>query len=476
MSAAVAPGGPSGLVVASNRGPRSFRPGPDGRPEAHPSGGGLAGTLRRLLHGTDATWVAASMGEPDRQAAAAGLMDGDGIRVVALGFDDDRFRQAYDVVANGTLWFCHHHLFDLPRRPRFDRHFDEAWGAFREVNEAFARAIAETAPDGAVVLVQDYHLALVGSALKTLRPDLAAIHFTHTPFADAGILACLPDAARDDLLVGMGSFGACGFHTARWQAAFASSYPHRTTAGRQVDAPLTFASALGTDPADLEAEAAIPDVVAARAGLAELAAGRRLVVRVDRLEPSKNLLRGFWAFEELLAVHPQWRRAVTFLALCYPSRESMAEYLAYRSEVEHTVARINDTFGTPDWTPIILDSLDDRHRSVAALCAYDVLLVNSVRDGLNLVAKEGPLVNTVDGTLVLSTEAGAFDELHSAALGINPFDVSATAAAIERALAMSTDERAARAAELRRLSAGRTAADWLADNLAVARELEPARP
>ena len=156
------------------------------------------------------------------------------------------------------------------------------------------------------------------------------------------------------------------------------------------------------------------------------------------------------------------------LALGYTSRETLAEYLAYGAEVEHAVDRVNDRWGSADWQPVILDVADDSDRSFAALTRYDVLLVNAVRDGLNLVAKEGPLVNDRDGVLVLSREAGAFEELQDAALGVNPFDVAETAEVLAEALTMPAEERAQRATELRDLVTRRQAGDWLADLITAA--------
>jgi len=179
------------------------------------------------------------------------------------------------------------------------------------------------------------------------------------------------------------------------------------------------------------------------------------------MELSKNLLRGFWAFEELLAAEPQRRERVVFVALAYPTRQGLPEYLAYQNEVESTVARINEQWGTPGWTPIVLGVEDDYHRSLAALTLSDVLLVNPVRDGLNLVAKEGPLLNDRNSVLALSREAGAFEELGGAALEVNPFDVSGTAAVLSRALDMDGDERASRASSLRALVQARRPEDWL---------------
>jgi len=193
-----------------------------------------------------------------------------------------------------------------------------------------------------------------------------------------------------------------------------------------------------------------------------------MILRVDRIEPAKNLLRGFWAFDEMLRMRPELRGEVVFLALAYASRSSLPEYLAYGAEVEQAAQRVNDTWGTDDWAPVILDVADDPGRSIAALMRYDVLLVNSLRDGLNLVAKEGPIVNTTDGVLALSRDAGAFAELHDEALEINPFDVTGTAAALLSALDMSGHERARRAEALRALVAMRKPGDWLADQLAAA--------
>jgi trehalose 6-phosphate synthase len=459
------------VVVVSNRGPVSFRL-EGGRPVASSAGGGLAGTLRPMLAGSGTTWVAAMLGDGDRVAARDGLMEeADGIRVIPVDTEPAVFQMAYEVIANGTLWFCHHHLFDLARRPRFDWHWHAAWAGFRSYNRSFANAVIEEAPHGATVLVQDYHLSLLGSMLAEARPDLSTVHFSHVPFAEPDTLAVLPAAAAGELLAGLAGFGACGFHTQRWASAFRRAYddPVLADAAGTDSAPATFVAPLGPTPKALEASAAEPAAAAATARLAEAVRGRHLIVRVDRIELSKNLLRGFWAFEELLESRPRWRGEVVFAAFGYPSRQSLAEYIGYRSEVEHAVDRINERFGTPEWTPILYDAADDYPRSLAGLISYDVLLVNPVRDGMNMVAKEGPLLNRRDGVLVLSRQAGAWDELGDAAIGVNPFDITGTAEALEVALLMAPAERTRRAVELRRIVSGRTAADWLDDQLGAAR-------
>ena len=453
-------------VLVSNRGPLSFRM-VDGRPERTASGGGLAGSLHPLVEGTGATWVASTLSEADRAAAAEGLMTAPGLRVELVEPDSQVYNLAYNVVSNATLWFCHHHLFDAARRPRTDRRWMEAWHAFRTFNHAMASRVAEVAPEGGRVLVQDYHLALVAPTLRSLRPDLRTAHFTHTPFADPSVLRMLPSAVGDELLESLSSFGACGFHSERWAAAFRAGL---ADIGVTDGAP-TYVSPLSSDADRLHAAVASPGVAEALARIEESVGGadRQVIVRVDRMELSKNLLRGFWAFEELLEQVPSLRRRVVFVALAYPTRQGLPEYLAYQEEVETTVERINERWSAPGWTPVVLEVDDDYPRSLAALTRYDVLLVNPVRDGLNLVAMEGPLINRHDGVLALSREAGAFDQLRVGALEVNPFDVTGTAAVLARALAMAPDERAARAGALRTAILARRPSDWLADQRAAAR-------
>jgi trehalose 6-phosphate synthase len=466
-------------VIVSNRGPLTFRAGPDGALVPVPAGGGLASSLHRLLAGSGTTWASVTMGAADREAVARGLMHEDGLDLLPVVIDDETYRQAYDVVANTTLWYCHHHLFDLPHRPRFDRHWREAWEGYRAYNRAMADVVADRAGEGDAVFVQDYHFSLLGRMLAEARPDLRTVHFLHTPFAAPDMLGVLPDDVRAELLDGMAGYSACGFHCHQWEAAFLACYDTAGNAAGDATAtaPATFVAPLGPDAGVLEEEAAEPECVAAAAALRDEVGGRRMIARTDRMEPSKNIVRGMLAFEELLLAYPEWRGQVVHVAFAYPSRQGLAEYLAYGADVEHTAERINHAFGSGSrsgsdgWTPIVLSLKDDRARSLAALTLSDVLLVNPVRDGLNLVAKEGPLLNGVNGVLVLSHQAGAWEELALGgvgALGINPFDVAGTADALHAALTMDAAGRAARAAALRTAVRGRTAADWWADQLAAA--------
>jgi trehalose 6-phosphate synthase len=451
------------VVIASNRGPLSFSVDDGGGLTAKRGAGGLVSGLGPLVAGTSTTWVAAAMGEGDRRAAAEGTVEAEGFRTRLLAIDDAAYRMAYDVVCNATLWFLHHGLYDLARRPRFDLRFRRAWDAYREVNGAFAEVIADEAPDGAAVLVQDYHLALVGGLLAERRPDLRTVHFSHTPFANPDLWRVLPTDLGAELLAGMAAHHACGFHSRRWAEAFEACCAEQL--GR---VPTTFVSPLASDPDDMGSTAG-SDACAAELAELEAAVGdRALVVRVDRIELSKNILRGFAAFEDLLDRYPEWRERVVFGAFVYPSREGLPEYLAYRQEVETVVRSINDRHATDTWTPILFDPSDHFARSVAALRRADVLLVNPIRDGLNLVAAEGPLVNERDALLLLSPEAGIWDQLGDVARRVHPYDVSGTADALATALATPPDQRAVEARALRERALARRPADWLADQLTAA--------
>ena len=230
--------------------------------------------------------------------------------------------------------------------------------------------------------------------------------------------------------------------------------------------PPAFTAPLGPDPDDLAQIAAGPAARAAAAALDDLVGDRALILRIDRMEPSKNIARGFAAYDLLLESQPDWRDRVVFVAYANPSREGLEEYRVYREEVEAAAARVNERWATAGWQPVVMETRDDFPASVAALGRYDVLVVNPVMDGLNLVAKEGPVLNQRHGVLCLSRGAGAFEELGPAAVEVHPYDLVQTAAAFHDALSLPAEERAHRARRLHALAAARTPRTWLADLVA----------
>ncbi len=450
------------VVVVSNRGPYTFDCADDGEVVRRPAAGGLASALAPAVAEAGATWVAAAVTPGDRVAA---LRPGAGapIRLELLALDEEDYRRFYGDVSNQTLWFLHHGIFDTSRRPTFNADWYRSWQVFRAVNEAFAQAVDRSAPEGAVVLVQDFHLASVGAALTRRRPDLRLVHFSHTPFASPSELRVLPEAVARELLAAMGAYRACGFHCDRWAQSFRACYEEVLG-----ESPRTFVAPLGPHRQAIETIAGSDMCGGYQVALDEMLGSRRLIARVDRLDPSKNLLRGFLAFDELLAEHPGWRGNVTFLAVANPTREALPEYYGYRRQVEATVATVNQRWGRPGWRPIVLSIGDSIESSIAALARSDVLLVNSVRDGLNLVAKEGPLVNSRDGVLVLSRESGAWAEMHDVSLGVDPFDVSETRLALIRALEMTQSQRRALAVAAKQRAVTHDPSTWLEAQLQAA--------
>jgi trehalose 6-phosphate synthase len=449
------------MIVVSHRGPYRFDEADDGSFFARRGAGGVVSALAPLLaDNDDACWIAAAISDDDRAAAAAGAATGLGIDLELLALDEDQHRLHYDVIANGVLWFLHHGMFDRVQKPSFDIAFRDAWDAYVAVNREFAEAVARRATPHEIVLVQDYQLCLVPAFVRELRSDLRVVHFTHTPFCGPDDIGILPDDVAAALCASLASAPA-GFHTERWSEAYQASA--RAVLGRAATIATPFAASLGPDVADLETVARSAEARAAASRLADLVGERRVILRTERIEPSKNIVRGFLAFDRLLEARPGLRGRVVFVAMVYPSRQTLPEYMAYARAVEEVVGRVNDRWATRDWTPILLDDRDDFARSVAGFERYDVLFVNALRDGLNLVAKEGPALNRRDGVLCLSPEVGAYAELEPAVVPVHPYDIEHAAGSLDVALALPLDERATRAAQLRALATARSPRDWLAD-------------
>jgi trehalose 6-phosphate synthase len=222
---------------------------------------------------------------------------------------------------------------------------------------------------------------------------------------------------------------------------------------------------ISVDPAEF-AEAAVSDRVLAEEASLEAARPEKLIVRVDRTDPSKNIVRGFRAYELLLEDHPELHGRVGMLALLDPSRQDIPEYSEYLGAIQRAARVVNDRFRTEGWMPLEVRIEDNFHQAVAAYKQYDVLLVNAIFDGMNLVAKEAPLVNERGGVLVLSENTGAHDELGEWALTINPFDLSGQAAALHEALTMDEAERGRRIAGIRAHVSEHDIAVWIEAQLA----------
>jgi trehalose 6-phosphate synthase len=408
-------------------------------------GGGLATALRGLVEQHDVTWIANAMTDEDRVVAGE-----DQRGTILIAQDRDAYARFYNVIANPTLWFVQHMLWDLARTPDWDDARHDAWtNGYVPVNVRMARAtLAELDRDpSAAVFFHDYHLYLAPAFVRRERPDALLAHFVHIPWPEADAWTVLPPTIRHDVLTGLLANDVVGFHTHRWQRSFVRSCVDvlgATVDGDMVEydgrRTLVTSHPIGIAPSELD-ELKQDENVLAREREIEASRPEQLVLRVDRTDPSKNVVRGLRAFGLMLDRHPDLRGRVRMLALLDPSRQDIPEYVDYVAAVEREARSLGNA--------VDLRVGDDFARSVAAYKQFDVLLVNAVFDGLNLVSKEGPYVNERDGVLVLSENAGAHEELGEWALSVNPFDVSAQADAIHEALTMSATERRRRAEAIR---------------------------
>ncbi|MGW1158696.1 alpha,alpha-trehalose-phosphate synthase (UDP-forming) [Streptomyces sp. NPDC002513] len=465
------------VLVASNRGPVSYALDDTGQLTAKRGGGGLVSGLSAIGPDTDAVWVCSALNDSDREAVrrTGGRLDPadtGGQRVRMLDIDAQVHAAAYNGIANSVLWFVHHMLYQTPLEPVFDAEFRRQWAAYETYNRAFAEALAEEAAQGAAVLVQDYHLALTPRMLRELRPDLRIGHFSHTPWAPPEYFRLLPDDIAARVLGGILGADRAAFLTQRWADAFTDCC-HAVLGPDLPSGTRVGVHGLGADAEFLRERAHRPDVdermrvLREQIGTGPDGRPRKSIVRVDRTELSKNIVRGLLAYEELLRSRPQWRERVVHVAFAYPSRQDLAVYRDYTAEVQRVAAEINSRFATPGWTPVELHVKDDFARSLAAYRLADVALVNPIRDGMNLVAKEVPVVSDEGCALVLSREAGAYEELGEDAVSVNPYDVVRTAQALHEALSMGPGERAERTKRLAARATALPPARWFLDQLAA---------
>jgi trehalose 6-phosphate synthase len=465
------------LIVVSNRGPLTYATGTDGQLTARRAAGGLATALRGLLTLHDVTWIASASSSEDRslagEARVEAAADGSRFRLRFVAHDEQAYDRYYNVVANPMLWFVQHYLWELAYTPRIDQAFHVAWDeGYAVVNAGFAAAVLdelEREPDAAVFF-HDYHLYVAPRLVRSAAPDATLMHFVHIPWPQPDYWHILPERMRFAIHDGILANDVVGFHTDRWRQNFLDCV--REIVGdtgpiRAITAPVS------VDTAEFEQIAGADDVLAAEAEIVERRP-EKLVVRVDRTDPSKNIVRGFRAFELYLEAHPEVRRRVGMLALLDPSRQDVPEYAEYVGAVQREARRVNDRFAENGWTPIDVHIADDFPRSVAAYKQFDALLVNATMDGMNLVAKEGPLVNERDGVLLLSENTGAFAELGTWAVPINPFDVGAQAEAIHEALAMDARERRERQDAIRAHVREHDIHAWIELQLAALDEVVPA--
>jgi trehalose 6-phosphate synthase len=472
------------LIVVSNRGPVTYWR-DNGERVPRRGGGGLVTALRGLVTHHDVTWIASAMTEEDRavveeaggEAVEETLENGATFRLRFVAHDEAAYDWFYNVVSNPMLWFLQHYLWELPYTPAVDVALKNAWDeGYLRVNHGFADAVAaELEPDPEIpVLIHDYHLYLVPRFVRERVPAALLAHFVHIPWPQPDYWHVLPRAMRRAIHDGLLANDVVGFHAHRWQVNFLRAASD--LAGAECDfaegvaehrgrRSLVTVHPISVEPSEFEQLAQTDDVLAAERELV----GRRpeqLILRVDRTDPSKNIVRGFRAFELYLEAHPEAHLRVGMLALLDPSRQDIPEYSEYLGAIQREARRVNDRFQQNGWMPIEFVIEDDFPGAIAAYKQFDVLFVNAIFDGLNLVSKEAPLVNERDGVVVLSENTGAYEELGEWVVRVNPFDVAGQADALHRALTMGPDERRERLEAIRAHVREHDVAAWIEGQLA----------
>jgi trehalose 6-phosphate synthase len=462
------------VVIASNRGPIEYQRLSDGRIRAARGAGGVVTALAAIAARMPLTWIAAPITDADRLVADGAPAPTAQISQQFVAIDRATYRRYYERFANGLLWFLQHYMLDTSHEPRIDEVLYRAWeSGYVPANEAFTHSIVEAirGTRRPLVLVQDYHLYLVPTAVREAKPEATIQHFTHIPWPEPRYWQLIPGIMREAICRGLCGCDIVGFQTRRDARNFVDCCQEFLSdvrvdrnanrifiEGREV---LVRTYPISIDADRLRRFGRSIEVRRARERLKAMA-GDLTVVRVDRMEPSKNIVRGFAALNLLFQRRPDLVGKVRMLAFLVPSREAVPIYREYREEVLAIVEMINQKYGTESWTPVSIFYENNYPQSMAALGLYDVLLVNPVIDGMNLVAKEGPIVNERNGVLVLSEGAGAHDQLGEWALSVSPADVLGTARALEEALSMSESERSRRAASIRD-AIGREDINWWLD-------------
>ena len=473
------------LIIASNRGPMEYRIEANGSLVAHRGSGGMVTALLSAARFVPATWVASAMTDGDRLAAerAGGAL---------LNVPDNQIYVRFVTVPQSTYQrhyyvFCNPLLWNTPRTPNIGRAVYEAWeSGYIPVNEAIAEAVVHEArqqPEPPYILLQDYHLYLAPAAIRREVPEATIMHFTHIPWPGPRYWGVLPEFMRrrihEDLcasdIVGLQTVGdtrnflhCCEALLHGVDIDYGKSllrYRGRTTRVR--------AYPISVDAAGLQKYALSPEVEEYKARLRPLMQ-QQTIVRVDRSEPSKNIIRGLRSYELLLERHPELRRDVGFIQFLVPSRSELGVYQTYTDEIFELIDSINDHFGDLEWQPIRVFYEENYAQAIAGMSLYDVLLVNPIIDGMNLVSKEGPLVNEKAGVLILSELAGSFEQLSEYCIPIAPTDLEGTVRALHQALNMPAEERKRRAAALKSLIQDEDITFWLerqfSDLIAMSRQ------
>jgi trehalose 6-phosphate synthase len=471
------------LIVATNRGPVEHFLTKDQTLKSRRGSGGVITALIDAGNQMDMTWVAMAMTDGDRIAAknvhpqkecTCPPIAGQKMHLRYVTVSKAAYGKHYEKISNQLLWFLQHYMYNPSEDKKVLKRLQDAWeNGYRVANRAIAEAvIAEIESDETkpVVMLHDYHLYLASRMVRQKHPTIVMQQFIHIPWPDVRCWHFLPGNIAQEIYQGLVGNDLLGFQTERDARNFLDGartmldgavvdfeesavwwQGHRTRARAY---PISISVTTERKAISSAASKRVAEQI--KEDLAEFN-----IMRVDRIEPTKNILRGFQAYAQLLEEHPEFRGRVTFLAFLVPSRQSLPEYKRYTADVKKLIDEVNERYGTDTWQPIKPFYGNDRTRALVAMQYYDVLMVNPIIDGMNLVAKEGAVVNQNDGLLLLSRTIGAFQELGKACVPTSPTDIKETSEALYKALTCPPEERRKKSGLARLIVERRNLDGWL---------------
>jgi len=472
---------PRRLILATNRGPIEYYFTEDRQLRLRRGSGGIVTALSSLSNYVELNWIASAMGEGDREVARRA--HGKRFKVPSVSNNlylnfivspRDTYHKFYSVICNPLLWFLQHYMWNSPRTPNINQVVYDAWeNGYVPVNQAFAQAVVAEATANEllpIVMLNDYHLYLASGYIREEMPNVVIQHFIHVPWPSPSYWQLLPGSMRQAILRSLCTADIVGLQTMRDVRNFlhcceAFIDEAEIDYGQQAVQLNGHVLQVRAYPVSVDVNGLKKLVSSARVREDEQRlrrlCGEQTIVRVDRVEPSKNIVRGFRAFDALLERYPQFLGKVKFLAFLVPTRTHLKLYQRYIQEVTQMIDDINSKYGTEEWHPIDFFYENNYTQAIAGMCLYDVLLVNAVIDGMNLVAKEGPIVNNRDGVLILSETVGACEQLGQDALTMAPADLEGTTQALYTALTMPPEERNKRATRLKKSIEEADVTNWL---------------
>lgn len=472
------------IIVASNRGPVVFKRDEKGKIQLIRGAGGIVGSMIPFLKKTHGKWVSSAIGECDHyinnkyHSKVPIPLEDPEYYVQFIKTEEEIYNRFNGKFANPLLWFIHHSMWNPPYSPCADDELHQAWDSYQHVNSMFAAAIGkdvsklEKTP---IVMLQDYHLYLTPKLIREQHPDVLMSQFVHIPFPPPEIFQQLPNYMQIEILDSMLTNDVLGFHIPRYMKNFLQTVklilPNASVddiAGDilyngHVCHVRTYP--ISVDMETLQTHAQDPTVMVKEAEVDEMIGDCKLIYRTDRTDLSKNIIRGFQAYDMFLEKYPEWREKVKFVATLMPSRQDIKIYREYTDKIRDIVKEINEKYATPDWQPIKYICRGDYDLVIALLKRYDVLMVNPILDGMNIVAKEGSVVNENNGVIVLSNGAGCYEELKDGAICINPFDLRQTAESIDMALLMDEKTKAQMIAKTRKAIQRNDLNKWVSHQL-----------